>query len=285
MLIFGWGALVIRILAIAATLALGACAIAEKTANGLTAAVLNQNDPATVREGMPAYLLLIDGTIHGDPENSQLLFAGAKLYGSFAGQFVEDENRAQRLAERALGYARRGLCEELYDICQALDGRADVLAPLLAEVDEDDAIALYDFASTWATWLQLNSGDWAAIGQIPKIRMMMERVAALIPNHDHGNVYLYLGVMATQIPPAMGGKPEEGKAFFEQAVLRSDGRNLMAKVLFAENYARLVFDQALHDGLLQEVLAADPQSEGLTLINVLAQQKAQELVESGKEYF
>lgn len=275
----------IRILALAATLSLGACAIAEKTANGLTAAVLNQNDPATVREGMPAYLLLIDGTIHGDPENAQLLFAGAKLYGSFAGQFVEDEDRARLLADRALDYARRGLCVELMNVCQSLDGRADALSEQLVSIDEDDAVVLYDFAATWATWLQLNTGDWAAIGQLPKIRKMMERVADLIPEHDHGNVFLYLGVMSTQIPPAMGGKPEEGKAFFEQAIVHSEGRNLMAKVLFAENYARLMFDQPLHDGLLQEVLAADPNEDGLTLINVVAQEKARELVESAKDYF
>ncbi len=56
----------------------------------------------------------------------------------------------------------------------------------------------------------------------------------------------------------------------------SDGRNLMAKVLLAEDYARLVFDADLHDRLCREVIDADPVVPGLTLANTLAQEKARE---------
>ena len=38
-------------------------------ADSLTTAVLDQNDPDTVRQGAPAYLLLIDGLIADDPQN------------------------------------------------------------------------------------------------------------------------------------------------------------------------------------------------------------------------
>jgi hypothetical protein len=56
-------------------------------------------------------------------------------------------------------------------------------------------------------------------------------------------------------------------------------------VLYAQFYARLVFDRALHDRLLNEVLAADPVAPRLTLINTLAKVKAKALLESGKDYF
>ncbi len=59
----------------------------------------------------------------------------------------------------------------------------------------------------------------------------------------------------------------------------------MVRVLYAKHYARLVFDKDLHDRLLNEVIAADPHAPGLTLINVLAQEQAHELLESGKDYF
>ena len=59
----------------------------------------------------------------------------------------------------------------------------------------------------------------------------------------------------------------------------------MAKVLYAERYARLLFDRELHDRLLVEVLAADAHSPGLTLSNTLAQEQARLLLESGDEYF
>jgi hypothetical protein len=53
----------------------------------------------------------------------------------------------------------------------------------------------------------------------------------------------------------------------------------------AEFYARLVFDRELHDRLLGEVLAADPKAPGYTLMNTLAQQRANQLLASGKDYF
>ena len=59
----------------------------------------------------------------------------------------------------------------------------------------------------------------------------------------------------------------------------------MAKVLYAEQYARLMFEQELHDRLLQEVLDTDPTAEGLTLINHLAQRQAAILLAESSDYF
>jgi hypothetical protein len=59
----------------------------------------------------------------------------------------------------------------------------------------------------------------------------------------------------------------------------------MAKTLYARYFARLLFEQELHDRLLREVIAADPRSPGRTLINVLAQQQAQELLRTSADYF
>jgi hypothetical protein len=113
----------------------------------------------------------------------------------------------------------------------------------------------------------------------------MRRVAELDETWDHGNAQLYLGVLTTLRPPALGGKPEEGQAHFRRAIELSAGRNLMAKVQYAGSYARLVFDRELHDHLLNEVLAADAREPGLTLINTLAKQQAQALLRSANDYF
>ena len=59
----------------------------------------------------------------------------------------------------------------------------------------------------------------------------------------------------------------------------------MAKVLLARDYARLVFDQELHDRLCQQVLDGDPIEPGLTLSNVLAQREAERLLDESQEYF
>jgi hypothetical protein len=83
----------------------------------------------------------------------------------------------------------------------------------------------------------------------------------------------------------LGGQPERGRQHFERAVALSEGRNLMIKVLYARSYARLVFDRPLHDRLLGEVLAADPEMAGLVLTNTLARQEASELLAGADDYF
>ena len=114
---------------------------------------------------------------------------------------------------------------------------------------------------------------------------MLLRVVAIDPHTDNGGAYLYLGVINSIRPASLGGKPEEGKAYFDKALQLSGGRNQTVRVLYAQFYARLVFDQALHDKLLNEALAADPVAPRLTLINLLAQRKAKALLASGKDYF
>jgi hypothetical protein len=59
----------------------------------------------------------------------------------------------------------------------------------------------------------------------------------------------------------------------------------MSKVLYAKHYARMAFDRNMHDNLLKTVLSAQVASPGLTLINTLAQQQAQVLLDSADDYF
>jgi hypothetical protein len=273
-----------------ATCLLGACAnVVRKATNqfaeNLTNAILDSNDPGTVRDGVPAYLLLIDGIIGGDPENAGALLAGAKLYGAYAGGFVEDGARAQRLADRAYGYARRALCLREKELCTALDAPFERFTAALEQAHAKNVDVLYGFASAWAGRIQVNRGDWNAIADLPRLQALLLRVASIDAHYDDGGAYLYLGVINSIRPASLGGKPDEGRAYFEKALELSAGKNQMVRVLYAQFYARLVFDQALHDRLLNEVLAADPVAPRLTLVNTLAKGKAKALLESGKDYF
>jgi len=55
--------------------------------------------------------------------------------------------------------------------------------------------------------------------------------------------------------------------------------------MYAEKYARLLFEQELHDRLLNEVLAAPSEAHGLTLQNEYAKKEANRLLIDGKDYF
>lgn len=271
-----------------AALLLGGCAsiankASQRLADNLTAGILEQDDIGIARDGIPSWLLLVDGLVQGDPQNRGLLLAGSRLYGAYAGGFVDDPQRAQRLSARSFDYARRAACIAAPGLCARLDAPFEAFEAELAKTG--DVAVLYALASAWAGRIQANSGDWNAIAAIPKVQALLERVVAIDPAHAEGEPYMMLGVLASLRPASLGGQPEQGKAHFEKALAMSGGRNQMVRVLYAQYYARLVFDQALHDRLLGEAIAADPHASGLTLVNVIAQERARTLLASGKEYF
>jgi len=149
----------------------GCASLARSATSGLagdlSAAILDQDDPGVVRDGAPAYLLLLDSLIAGDPENVDFLLAGARLYSTYASSFALDPRRAQRLAERARGYAQRALCAHRKTLCKAVERPYPELREALGGVRRRDLDVVYGFAATWATWIQTHAGDWRAVADLP----------------------------------------------------------------------------------------------------------------------
>lgn len=283
---------VLRALALCAGVcALSSCAsvvnrASERFADNLGRGILNQDDPATVAEGLPAYLLLLDGLLEGDPGNAGTLRAAARLYGAYAGNFVNEPERSARLSKRAFDYAQRAACVDQPAVCATLKAPFDAWESAVSEQSGDHAaVRLYALGSAWAGYIQTHSDDYAAVAAIPRVSLLLERAVALEPTLDQGMPFVYLGVLNSLRPAAVGGQPEQGRAAFERAIELSEGRNLMARTLLARHYARLVFDQELHDAQLKTVLEADPRAPGLTLMNTLAQRQAQILLNDSNDYF
>ena len=277
-----WILLIISVLTGCASLVSSAT---SEMADNISLAIANQDDPATVRDGAPAYLLLIDGLIEGDPQNQNLLLAGAKLYGSYAAAFIEDEPRAQRMANKSLSYARRALCIEAVEVCAAIDSKFDQFEASLADTGKNELKALYRFAVAWAGWIQINSTDWNAVADLSKVTVLFERCLVIDESYDGGGAHVYLGVIKSLLPAALGGKPELARVHFERAIEISAGHNLMISVLMAKHYARNVFDQELHDALLTAVEVAPADYPGYTLINTLAKIQAKQLLAESGDFF
>lgn len=259
---------------------------ADRLSSSLTAGVLDQDDTETVAAGLPAYLILLDGFIASDPDNAGLLFAGARMYSAYASNFVLDQERRKRLADRGFDYARRAMCVRDRRFCAAFDGGDFARFDALISAQKASATEnLYVLATSWIGWLQADAGDWARIADLPRIAAVFARVVAVDPNYDRGNVQAYLGVLDCLRPESLGGRPQRGIDHLNAAFEFSQGQNLMPKTLLAEYCARLLFDARLHDRVLGEVLAADPHAPGLTLANTIARQRARELLETGKDYF
>ena len=277
-----------RLLFAASLLALSGCSsvvstVTSRMAEDLAGSILNSEDIDTVREGVPAYLLLIDGFLGSSPDSEDLLLAASTLNGSFA-VLVDDPERVRLLSDKAMRYAEHAACVAESPLCDARQLDFDAFSEVVGSLDGDDVPMTYALGVAWVGRLQANSDDWAVIAELSRARLLMEKVLALDETYGNGGPHLYMGGMETLLPASLGGKPEKGRFHFERAIAIDDAY-LMTRVIYAEQYARLVFDQELHDALLNQVLDADPVVEGMTLTNRIAQERAAELLESSTEYF
>ena len=259
--------------------------VTQSFAQDLSAAILDNEDLDMVKDGAPAYLILLDGLVSNSPNDHFLLRQSAVLHSAYAGAFVDDPDRAKLLALKAKKLAMKASCASLKDACQIGTFGYQDLTDWLRDQGVSSIATLYTLASTWIGWIQANSDSYDAIADLSKAKAIMLKVVEIDPLYENGQPYLYLGALESLVPPGLGGKPEKGKAYFEKAITISNGQNLMSKVLYAEMYARLMFDRDLHDRLLKEALDASANAQGLTLMNVVAKKQARQLLISGDDYF
>lgn len=254
-------------------------------AGNLSQAILNQDDPELVRESLPAYLVLLDSLAADSGAGPELLGAAARLYAAYALVFVADSARSATLAGRARTYGARASCVASKLTCHLDDVPFAELTATLEKVKPAQSSALFSAAIGALAYIRTHSDDWQALAELPRVEAVLKRLLIIGGPADAGQVNTYLGILNTLRPPALGGQPELGRAYFEKALELTGGRDLSVLVEFARSYARLVYDRELHDSLLNRVLAAEPRQDGYTLVNTLAQKQATDLLASANDYF
>ncbi|NNF41360.1 MAG: hypothetical protein HKN64_08255 [Woeseiaceae bacterium] len=273
-----------------ATFVLGGCAsllssAATGLADNLSSAILNQDDPETVRAGAPSYLLLLDSFVEGSPDDPDILAAAATLYATYGAVFAEDPLRASRLTTRARRYALEAICESYSPACGWPDATYDEFIATLDGIGHKQADFLYTYGFASLAFLRAHSSDVNSIAELPKIEALLVHYLDISGDAVNSSAYTYMGILLTLRPPAAGGEPERARGYFEKAIALSDGKDLGAKVEFARSYAKMLYEREMHDQLLNEVMAADPYQDGYTLSNVLAQQDAAALLAEADDYF
>lgn len=258
---------------------------ATNLADNLSTAIVNQDDPELVRAGAPSYLLLLDSFIEGSPDDPDILAAAATLYATYGAVFADDEVRASRLTTRGRRYALAAMCETYAAACGWSSLTYDEFVASLEGVGPREAEYLYTYGFASLAFLQAHSSDMNSLAELPHIEALFNRYLDISGDEVDSSVYTYMGILLTIMPPALGGKPELAREYFEKAIAASEGRDLSAKVEFARGYAKLLYERELHDRLLNEVLEADPHQDGFTLSNVLAQEDALILMAEADDYF
>lgn len=257
------------------------------TMDDVARAAAKQSDLTVIREGTPAYLMLIDGLIEAYPNNKDLLLAGCRANSSYASSFLteSDPEEAKILYGKAKLYGFTALSNGA-DFGKAAAGSLQQFKAVLDKFTQKDVPALFWTTSAWASWISLNLDNVEALADLPMLEASMNRLLELDGTFYYGGPHLLMGVYLAAKPASLGGNLKEAKAQFEQAFALGSDKLLMAKVLFAKYYARHADNRSLYVKTLEEVLSA-PANEvpDLTLANTIAQKQARVLLDKTEEYF
>ncbi|MBM4306025.1 MAG: hypothetical protein FJ115_01450 [Deltaproteobacteria bacterium] len=269
-----------------------ACLPSKKLTVGSAATLLEevaksaykQSDLRVIREGMPAYLMLMDGMIEAWPGNERLLLAAAQGYSSFASIFTEDDDYARELYRRAKDYALRSL--EKRGFKDPINKPFDDFKEELKRFGKKEVPNLFWTATCWGSWISFNLDSMEAMAALPRVEQMIQRVLELDEGFYYGGSHLFMGVWHASRPKALGGDLKKSREHFFKALDLGKGKFLMAYIYYAEHYARKAQDRDLFTSTLGKVLETpvDVLPE-LTLLNAVAQKRAKELLRRVEEFF
>ena len=239
-----------------------------------------QSDIELVCEGAASYLLMIDSLIESNPENRAILLNGAQAYSGTTAALAScgaPSARIAALSSKARLYGKR-LLSQFLPIADSSAG--DSLERALSTLDARDARYLFWGAFGWLSWVQQQQGSPASLAELVVIEKIMKRLLELDETIENGSPHLFFGALYGAKPAMIGGDPDRSRKHFERALEISDRSYLLVQTTFAETYCRMVFDQVLHDALLQEVLDFNlDQEPSQRLVNQIAKRRARQLLE------
>lgn len=265
----------------------GAARVISPVAAQLSAGFMHQNDVELVREGAPAFLLMLDALAAAHPDNPAVLIAAADAQMAYATGFIDKahKERAKTMFLKAKTYGQRALARNP-KFARALESNSqDEFVRSLRGFKKKDANALFTTALSWVMWIIASSDSPAALGEMPRALALMERVQALDADIRQGGVDQFYGIYYTVLPLGGGRDLEKARAHFERSLKIAGPDYLLNRVTFAEFYARYAFDQELFERTLKAVLAADPKTSEFTLMNAVAKLRARGLLDQVDDLF
>lgn len=263
-----------------------------------------ESDPEFAREAAPAQIKTVEGFLQSAPKNRDLLQVLAQGYVEYGFGFLEDDleslpddtkhqaerdtlsARATDMYDRALGYAIRLLETDDKHFGEMFHKDVASAEAEAKKLDKDDAPGLLFAGLALASSINLNRNDLSRVVELPKAIALIKRSHELNPKFYNAGAAMTLGVIYCSQGKAIGGDPDLGKKYFDEAIHATDGKYLMTKVMFAKYYAVITQDRPLFESTLKNVLAAPADiMPSMRLPNALAKRRAARYLAHADDYF
>jgi hypothetical protein len=239
----------------------------------------------------PSGLIQLEGLHTISPDNDALSLMLLKAYMAYAYGWVMDAyDEADLKADFELANHHKQRAFLMYSRARDLGLRvvtrrdplfADMIhqdpKTLRAHFDKtfgkDDMPALFWLMMSWTSAIN-NSPHMEDLTDMSALRVIAEWVVARNPGYEDAGALVFLGGFEASFPKQMGGHPEKGKAYFEQALKLTQRRNHILLINYATLYAVAAQDRALYLSLLREVMEAGDQGQLYRLGNKVARRRA-----------
>jgi hypothetical protein len=273
----------------------------ERMADAVSAtatAYARDSDPEFVRLGAPATLKMVEMLLDQDPHHGALLLTACSGFTQYAYAFVQVDAEVTAPANAVQARELRGRATAMYDRAReyclrgmdaAVPGtRAGLLAgnrEVLASARKEDVPLLYWTAAAWGGSIAVAENPLMRVGEISKIRAVLERALVLDPTWEAGAIHeLMIGVEG--LPELMGGSAQRARTHFDRATALAEGQSAFAYVALATSVAQPAKDRAEFERLLKVALAVDVDKRpALRLANLIAQKRARFLLSRATQLF
>jgi hypothetical protein len=149
---------------------------------------------------------------------------------------------------------------------------ADTMKAWLKKFDsKDDAANLFWIGYAWLARVALEQDDPAMVADLFVGYEMIARQVELDPGYNHWNGLLAVAAYHSRAALA---EPAEGKKVFDQALEKTQRKDLMVQLTYAQTYACVMTERPLYEKLLKEVLDAGDTDPEQRLENAIAKRKA-----------
>lgn len=258
----------------------------------------SENDPELVRDAVPFGLKTMESLLEIVPKHKPLLLGLCRGFTQYAYAFVQadaerlepvDYAGATELRARALNLFLRARDYGLRRMDLDYRGVAGELeldpAKAVARFRVKDVPVMFWTAAAWGSAISLGKDRPELVANLPAVRALIERAAALDEGFEGGSLHEAL-ILLEALPEAMGGSPERARLHFERAVELSGGARPGPFVSFAQSVSVLKQDRREFNELLERALAIDPDRlPAQRLATLVTQRRARALLARQDDLF
>lgn len=293
------------------SVSLSGCNFSKLAADG-TANLLEDAAPALdgfwdydlAGQGTPGAIMQLEAMHHVSPNNETLALNLAKAYVGYAMGWVENEyeiayaagdmdksdrlrHRARLMYKRAHNLAVHALRNRNEGIEEAMKGGEGALAEYLNEhyTDPEDVAPIFWAGMALGAAINVSLDQPEMLAEIQTAKTLVQHAKKLDDMFFNAGAYVFLGAVESAFPPALGGNPEKGRAFFEEGLKKTNRKNHMIHLNYARVYAVNTQNRDLYVKLLTEIIESPDLGPSVRLSNKVARRRAERYLTQTNELF